>query len=178
MVFSPDGRRLAAGKPGGGAVGRRDRSGGPRIQGDTRRHDGRQRPIGVQSRRPVGSPPAAVYGHDARVTVLDAATGQETGAMLRHNSNVKSIAFSPDGRRLASGTVDGAVMVWDTETGRESRSFKGRTSAVISLAFSPDGSRLTSVCSDWTVKAWDVTTDQETLTLQGLVGLSEAWRST
>ncbi len=162
LVFSPDGRRLAAGT---GKLW--DAVSGQEIC-----------TLKVRFREMMGGDGQLVFspdgrrlaansglGHDARVTVLDAVTGQETGAILRHNSKVTSVAFSPDGRHLASGTADGVVMVWDTETGREFRSFKGRTSAVVSLAFSLDGSRLTSVCSDWTVKAWDIAATEETMTL-------------
>ncbi len=167
VIFSPDGRRLAAGTALGPVV-LWDIVTGQEVRALKVSPGGMMGGKGPWVYSPDGGRLAVSsgYGHDARVTVWDAANGQQFGAMLPYNSNVTSIAFSPDGRRLATGTVDGAVMVWDTETGRESRSFKGRTSAVISLAFSSDGSRLTSVCSDWTAKAWDVTTDQETLTLE------------
>jgi WD40 repeat protein len=161
VAFSPDGRLLAAGT---GKLW--DAVSGQETCTLKVRFGGMMGGEGELVFSPDGRRLAASsgLGHDARVTVLDAVTGRETGAILRHNSGVKSVAFSPDGRCLAAGTVDGAVTVWDTETGRESRSFKGRTSAVMSLAFSPDGSRLTSVCSDWTVKTWSIAPAQETMT--------------
>ncbi len=55
-----------------------------------------------------------------------------------------SVAFSPDGKRLASASVDETVKVWDAATGQETLTLKGHTGRVISVAFSPDGKRLAS----------------------------------
>jgi WD40 repeat protein len=67
------------------------------------------------------------------------------------------VAFSPDGKRLASASVDRTVKVWDAATGQESLTLKGHTDYVMSVAFSPDGQRLASTSFDKTVKVWDVT---------------------
>ena len=50
-----------------------------------------------------------------------------------------SVAFSPDGKRLASASVDQTVKVWDAATGQETLSLKGHIGRVFSVAFSPDG---------------------------------------
>jgi WD40 repeat protein/tRNA A-37 threonylcarbamoyl transferase component Bud32 len=88
-----------------------------------------------------------------------------------HTAGVVSVAFSPDGRRLASasGKWDkaGEVKLWNATTGQELRSLQGHTNAVWSVAFSPDGQRLASASLDKTVKVWDAATGQELLTLQG-----------
>jgi WD40 repeat protein/serine/threonine protein kinase len=78
---------------------------------------------------------------------------------------VTSVAFSPDGRRLASHTHE-AVKVWNAQTGEELLTLKGQ-SGVNCVAFSPDGKRLVSTASDETVKVWDAQTGQELLTLEG-----------
>jgi WD40 repeat protein len=54
------------------------------------------------------------------------------------------VAFSPDGKRLASACQDKTVRVWDAQTGQELLSLKGHTAKVNSVAYSPDGKRLAS----------------------------------
>jgi WD40 repeat protein/serine/threonine protein kinase len=80
------------------------------------------------------------------------------------------VSYSPDGKRLASGSQDNTVKVWDAQTARELHSLKGHSGQVNSIAFSLDGKRLASASGDKTVKLWDVQTGQELRTLQGHTG--------
>ena len=71
------------------------------------------------------------------------------------SSSVSSISWSPDGRRLASGSGDNTVRIWDAESGRELNHLEGHGDAVWSVSWSPDGGRLASGSDDGTVRVWD-----------------------
>ncbi|HYW74101.1 MAG TPA: protein kinase, partial [Pyrinomonadaceae bacterium] len=86
---------------------------------------------------------------------------------LRHNSYINSVAFSPDGKWLATGSDDGTVKLWDVGAGQELLTLKGHSGLVWSVAFSPDGKRLATASYDRTVKLWEAQTGQELATLKG-----------
>ena len=89
--------------------------------------------------------------------------------MTGHTLAVTSTVFSPDGRWLASGSLDKTIKLWEVASGREVRTFKGHAHGVASLAFSPDGRWLASGGEDKMVKIWEVTTGREAQTLRGHV---------
>ena len=71
------------------------------------------------------------------------------------------MAFSPDGKRIVSGSCDNTVRVWDADTGQPvGQPLTGHTDAVTSVAFSPDGKRIVSGSDDKTVRVWDADTGQ------------------
>ena len=81
--------------------------------------------------------------------------------------DVFSVAFSPDGKTLASGSRDAPVKLWDIATGLELRSFEGHENTVRSVAFSPDGKIVASGSFDKQVKLWDITNGKELRTFNG-----------
>ncbi len=84
-----------------------------------------------------------------------------------HSEAVLSVAYSPDGSRLASGSGDKTVKLWDTAKGKELATLAGHSGDVRSVSFSPDGRRLASGAEDKTVKLWDTTKGKELATLAG-----------
>ena len=71
-----------------------------------------------------------------------------------HTASVFCVAYSPDGRTLASGDRDGTIMLWDLKTSKERATLKGHTAGVQSVAYSPDGKTLASGGEDDTIKLW------------------------
>src|SRR5262249_35037991 len=80
-----------------------------------------------------------------------------------HKGQVNGVAYSPDGKRLASVAYDQTTRLWDAQTGQELLSLKGGGNSV---AFSPDGKRLAINSADETLKVWDAQTGQELLSLK------------
>jgi WD40 repeat protein len=95
-------------------------------------------------------------GHDdGTAAVWDARTGRQVFARKGHTGPVVGLAFTPDGRRLAS--AGGELKVWNAATGQEVLTLRGHTAAVTCVAFDRGGNRLASGSADGEVKIWDAT---------------------
>jgi WD40 repeat protein len=84
-----------------------------------------------------------------------------------HTDWIESLAFSPDGKTLASASRDATIKLWDVATGRNTATLKGHSDAVSSVAFSPDGKTLASGSWDKAIKLWDVATGRNAATFSG-----------
>jgi WD40 repeat protein/serine/threonine protein kinase len=181
-AWSPDGRRLAsAGEdglillwgPNGEAVGRLG-SGGRAIRCIAWRPDGKR---------------LASAGWDGKVKVWDVASRKAVLSLHVEASPatvpeersvgiaVFAVAWSPDGKQLASGGEDRAVHIWDATNGKEVRLLRGHGQQVLGLAWSPDGKRFASASADRTVRIWDASTWSLSRELQGHINwvTSVAW---
>jgi WD40 repeat protein len=85
-------------------------------------------------------------------------------------SGVKAVAFSQDGKWLASAAGDNTVKVWEAATGKELLTFRGHRGRATYVAFSPNGERLLSAAEDKTIKVWERKTGKETLGLKDIAG--------
>ena len=96
---------------------------------------------------------------------------------------MSSVAFSPDGQTIVSGSGDHTIKLWNLERGEEIYTLRGHQAWVSSVAFSPDGQTVVSGSGDHTIKLWDVATGNWLATfdnrpyfglnITGVKGLSE-----
>jgi WD40 repeat protein len=97
-----------------------------------------------------------------------------------HKDQVNSVAFSPDGKLLASASSDRTIKIWDTATGKELRTLTGHDASVMAVAFSPDGKSLASVAyqalgfPDMGAMLWDVATWEAKVKLERNKGSFES----
>jgi WD40 repeat protein len=84
-----------------------------------------------------------------------------------YTAGVTSLAWSPDGGRIASGNEPGTVLIWDSITGKTLLTYRGHSDGVTSIAWSPDKGRIASGSCDKTVQVWDSITGKTLLTYRG-----------
>ncbi len=100
------------------------------------------------------------------VMIWDAQSGQKLKALVGHDNSVYDVAYSPDGKLIASASWDGSVKIWDAIKGAELKTLEGHSQSIQAAVFSPNGQRLATGSWDNTVKIWDIDTGRELLTLK------------
>jgi WD40 repeat protein len=161
-VWSPDGRRLA-GREADDRLRVRDAATG-RVVFERPCERGR----GALAFRPDGRQVAASQ-EDHTVRVWELATGQEVVVLRGHEAAITALIYSPDGRRIATGSIypEDEVRLWDAATGAALGVGEGHANEVSGLAFSPDGRCLATGSMDQTVRLWDGATCRPRATLRG-----------
>jgi RNA polymerase sigma factor (sigma-70 family) len=166
LAFSPDGKTLLSGHGGPGeslhlwdvATGRLVRPFCGPIGG----------PVDAITFTPDGKRAASAGCWQPGVYLWDVATGEEVSPFPRHHCAVMSVAFSPDGKLLATGSQDHTVGLWEPATGRILGRFRGHTGPVRGVAFSPDGQLAASAADgEKLVRLWHPGKRIETGTLAG-----------
>jgi WD40 repeat protein/serine/threonine protein kinase/tetratricopeptide (TPR) repeat protein len=99
------------------------------------------------------------------VHVFDTVKGESTWKRRHGTSPATAVSWSPDGRRLVSGDINGLAEVWELSTGQKVVSAQLQTPPIYAVAWSPDGRRIASGGTDQTVRVWDPTSGEEFLRL-------------
>jgi WD40 repeat protein len=94
------------------------------------------------------------------IKIYDPGTGKFLLSLSGHQADATSVAFSRDGKLIASGSEEGVFMIWDVKSGVSLVEQAGHTDAIEGLAFSPDGRLLITASSDATMKLWDAVTGE------------------
>lgn len=93
--------------------------------------------------------------------VWEVQAGQPRWRFEGHEGWIRSVAFSPDGTLLATGSIDKTINIWDMGSGEVAQTLRGHTNIVSGVSFAPGGVRLASTSRDGTLRLWDIKSGHE-----------------
>lgn len=100
-----------------------------------------------------------------KASLLEIGTGRQVQTFIGHSGYITSVAYSPDGKYVLTGSWDATARLWEVETGKEIRRFEGHLQVIRSVAFSPDGKYVLTSSEDSTNRLWDVSTGKQLCSL-------------
>lgn len=150
VVFSPDGNRLAIGGD-YGHVRLLDLRTGTVLPFQTKSSEGVHALVFSSDARLLAA------GLGSSVRIWDSNSGESRGQLTNHTGAVRAIAFTPDGRQLASASLDGTIRIWSAADQTEVRCFQSSGEGLTGLAMLPDGHTLVTGGDTGTVCFWDAT---------------------
>jgi len=123
---------------------------------------------------PAGNILATGTNEIGAIILWDLGTFEKITTLQGHSQTILSLAFSPDGQILASGSEDNTIKLWDVANSRELLTLDAHANDVASVAFSADGSSLASGSSDQTIRLWNIR-EQCNTDLNDLLYLGCCW---
>jgi WD40 repeat protein/DNA-binding SARP family transcriptional activator len=153
VSFSPDGSRLSATWVGQQVVRVIDVASGRTVV------EIPSRGARIAAFNPDGERLALAGQDQSAAFVVDARSGDDVFTLAGHQWGLDDIAWSPDGRWIATASIDGTVRIWDARTGAWRFTLVGHSARVFRVAWSPDSTHLVSGSADGTAKLWRVADD-------------------
>jgi len=152
VALSPDGKRAASGA-GNGALGIWDVATGQLVR--QFQLSGGSGPVRSIAFSPDAKHLAVGAQNTGQIEIWDIASGQRLATLTGHGARVEALQFTPDGTRVASGSLDQTVRIWDADTYDSLLTLRDHEEPITSLVFSPDGTDLYSSASGGTVRIWE-----------------------
>lgn len=163
IAFAPDGVSFAAANDADGTLMVVDPNGASRLA----RHTEVVLALAWSPVEPFRLASASANPENPTVRVWDPATKYPHPILRGHTNRVRTVVWSPDGTRVASGGEDNTVRVWDVESGEQLALLEGHTEWILALAWSNDGALIASASRDGTVRLWDPMTGELVAVLEG-----------